>query len=176
MQPLATTLWLTGLSAAGKSTLANAVADALRAAGVDCRVLDGDVVRAEFSRDLGFSKADRSENIRRVARRCRELNDAGTSVIAALISPYREDRAAARAIVGDAQFAEVFVATPIEVCEARDPKGLYARARAGTIANFTGISDPYEIPFEPDLRLDTATCSLAECVAATMTFLTTHRG
>jgi adenylylsulfate kinase len=167
----ASTLWLTGLSAAGKTTLAQALADALAAAGATCQVLDGDVVRQELSRDLGFSKADRSENIRRVAHRCRQLNDTGIWTIAALISPYQEDRERARLVVGNARFTEVHLATSLAVCEARDPKGLYRRARAGEIANFTGISDPYEAPVHPDLQFDTASQSLAEGVAATMDFL-----
>ncbi|SDD61344.1 adenylyl-sulfate kinase [Paraburkholderia lycopersici] len=162
------TLWLTGLSAAGKTTLAQALAERLAAMGAACQVLDGDVVRKELSRDLGFSKADRSENIRRVADRCRQINDAGTWAIAALISPYRDDRERARRTVGEGRFFEVYLATPLAVCEARDPKGLYRRARAGDLANFTGISDPYEEPLSPDLRLDTVALSVAGCVDATM--------
>lgn len=162
------TLWLTGLSAAGKTTLAQALAERLAAAGTACQILDGDVVRKELSRDLGFSKADRSENIRRVADRCRQINDAGTWAIAALISPYRDDRERARRIVGEGRFFEVYLATSLAVCEARDPKGLYRRARAGDLANFTGISDPYEAPLNPDLRLDTAALSVAGCVDAAM--------
>ncbi|TDV28446.1 adenylylsulfate kinase [Paraburkholderia caballeronis] len=162
------TLWLTGLSAAGKTTLAQALAERLVAAGAVCQILDGDVVRKELSCDLGFSKADRSENIRRVADRCRQINDAGTWAIAALISPYREDREQARRIVGEGRFFEVYLATPLAVCEARDPKGLYRRARAGDLANFTGVSDPYEEPLNPDLRLDTAALSVVGCVDATM--------
>jgi adenylylsulfate kinase len=165
------TLWLTGLSAAGKTTLAQALADALAAAGAICQILDGDVVRRELSRDLGFSREDRSENIRRVAARCRQLNEAGTWAIAALISPYRDDRAMARRTVGEARFVEVYLATPLTICEARDPKGLYARARAGTIASFTGVSDPYEVPSNPDLSFDTSRQPVNECVAATVAWL-----
>jgi adenylylsulfate kinase len=171
MKYLPSTLWLTGLSGAGKTTLAHALSEALAAAGVPCQILDGDVVRRELSPDLGFSQQDRSENIRRVAHRCRELNDAGTWVIAALISPYQASRARARQIVGTSAFFEVYLATPLAVCEARDPKGLYHQARTGAIASFTGISDPYEAPLNPDLRLDTGTRSLASCVSATMDFL-----
>ncbi|MGQ7935428.1 adenylyl-sulfate kinase [Paraburkholderia sp. D1E] len=162
------TLWMTGLSAAGKTTLAQALEAALAALGIAVAVLDGDVVRQQLSRDLGFSREDRSENIRRVAERCRQLNDAETWAIAALISPFRRDRELARQTVGEARFFEVYVATSLTVCEARDPKGLYRRARAGEIANFTGINDPYEAPLNPDLWLDTATRSLAGCVATTM--------
>jgi adenylylsulfate kinase len=165
------TLWLTGLSAAGKTTLAHALADSLAACGVISQILDGDVVRRELSRDLGFSREDRSENIRRVAKRCRQLNETGTWAIAALISPYREDRALARQTVGKFRFFEVYLATSLAVCEARDPKGLYRRARAGELPNFTGVSDPYEAPLSPDLLLDTATQPLAGCVAATLELL-----
>jgi adenylylsulfate kinase len=165
------TLWLTGLSGAGKTTLALAVSDALAAAGASCQILDGDLVRGELCADLGFSREDRSENVRRVAERCRQLNDAGTWAIAALISPYRDDRERARHIVRPARFFEVYLATPLQVCEARDPKGLYRRARAGEITNFTGISDPYEPPLRPALRLDTGAHPLADCVAATMALL-----
>lgn len=165
------TLWLTGLSAAGKTTLAAALADTLTAAGVSCQILDGDVVRRELSRDLGFSRQDRSENIRRVAQRCRALNEAGTWVIAALISPYRDDRRMARQIVGESTFFEIYLATSLAVCEARDPKGLYRQARAGAIANFTGISDPYEAPLNPELQFDTGVQALTDCVGATMDLL-----
>ncbi|MEA3126126.1 MAG: adenylylsulfate kinase [Caballeronia sp.] len=165
------TLWLTGLSAAGKTTLAHALADTLAAAGATCQILDGDVVRRELSRDLGFSREDRSENIRRVAERCRQFNEAGTWAIAALISPYRDDRERARRTVGEGRFFEVYLATPLTVCEARDPKGLYARARAGPIAHFTGVSDPYEVPSNPELWFDTSRQPLNECVAATMAWL-----
>jgi adenylylsulfate kinase len=165
------TLWLTGLSAAGKTTLAHALAYALAAAGATGQILDGDVVRRELSRDLGFSREDRSENIRRVAERCRQLNEAGTWAIAALISPYRDDREMARRTVGESRFVEVYLATPLTICEARDPKGLYAQARAGTIAHFTGVSDPYEAPSHPDLSFDTSRQPVSECVAVTAAWL-----
>jgi adenylylsulfate kinase len=165
------TLWLTGLSAAGKTTLAHALSDALTAAGATCQILDGDIVRHELSRDLGFSRMDRSENTRRVAERCRQLNEAGTWTIAALISPYRDDRETARRTVGEGRFFEVYLATPLAVCEARDPKGLYARARAGTIAHFTGVSDPYEVPSNPELSFDTSRQPVHECVATTVAWL-----
>ena len=168
MKDLPYTLWLTGLSAAGKTTLAHALADALTARGVTCEVLDGDVVRQQLSRDLGFSRQDRSENIRRVAQLCRQLNDTGTVAIAALISPYQLDREMARRTVGPGRFIEVYLATPLAVCEARDPKGLYKRARAGEIASFTGISDSYEVPLNPELSFDTSRQSMEGCVSATL--------
>lgn len=149
------TVWLTGLSGAGKSTLAAALAGRLRAAGRPQAVLDGDVLRAGLCRDLGFSDADRRENIRRVAEVARLMNEAGVTVVCALISPLRADRAMAREIVGDARFFEVHVAAPLAVCEARDPKGLYRRARAGLIPQFTGIDSAYEEPLAPQLRLPT---------------------
>jgi adenylylsulfate kinase len=165
------TLWLTGLSAAGKTTLAYALADELALKGVKCEVLDGDVVRQKLNRDLGFSRADRAENIRCVARLCRQLNEAGTVAIAALISPYSADRELARRTVGERRFVEVYLATPLSVCEARDPKGLYEQARAGTIVNFTGVSDPYEVPSNPELSFDTGRQPLNACVAATLEWL-----
>ncbi len=168
------TLWLTGLSAAGKSTLAFALADVLTGQVVCCEVLDGDVVRRTLSRDLGFSREDRSENIRRVAQRCRALNDAGTVAIAALISPFAADRTMARDIVGDERFIEVYLSTPLVICEARDPKGLYLRAHAGQIANFTGVSDPYEAPLDPELSFDTSCLSLQSCVEATFDWCRTR--
>nr|WP_315234748.1 adenylyl-sulfate kinase [uncultured Albidiferax sp.] len=171
MPKLACTLWLTGLSASGKSSLAEALAESLEADDVLCRVLDGDAVRQQLSRDLGFSRKDRRENIRRVANLCQQLNDAGTLAIAALISPYRDDRNLARETVGAARFIEVYLATPLSVCEARDPKGLYRRARSGGIASFTGISDPYEAPLSPDLSFNTAVQPLTECVGLTMDLL-----
>lgn len=147
--------WLTGLSGAGKSTIADAVDRALTEAGRNTVVLDGDNLRQGLSRDLGFTAADRVENIRRAGEAARLMADAGLVVIVSLISPFRAERAAARAIAGDIPFLEVFIDTPLAVCEARDPKGLYGRARAGQIKNFTGISDPYEVPEAPDLTLET---------------------
>ncbi|ANH76266.1 adenylylsulfate kinase [Ralstonia insidiosa] len=171
MQRIPSTLWLTGLSGAGKTTLALALAESLTAQGVPCRVLDGDVVRKQLCPDLGFSREDRSENVRRVAQWCAQINNTGTWAIAALISPYRKDRDSARQIVGASRFFEVHVATPLSVCEARDPKGLYKRARAGAITNFTGISDAYEPPQAPALSFDTGCESTASCVAATLALL-----
>ena len=171
MQPIPSTLWLTGLSAAGKTTVALAVAESLTAQGVPCRVLDGDAVRKQLCPDLGFSRADRSENVRRVAQWCAQINNTGTWAIAALISPYRDDRERARQIVGASRFHEVHVATPLSVCEARDPKGLYRSARTGVVSSFTGISDVYEPPLAPALSIDTGRQSTQACVAATLALL-----
>ena len=158
------TLWLTGLSAAGKSTLAFALERALHDRGRACTVLDGDNVRHGLNRNLGFSPADRRENIRRIAEVARLMNDAGLIVITAFISPWRADRAAARAIIGADRFLEVYVSTPLAVCEARDPKGFYGQARRGELLEFTGVSSPYEAPEEADLTLDTAQLSQAGAV------------
>ncbi len=158
-------LWFTGLSGSGKSTVAHAVEERLAAAGRLTYVLDGDNVRHGLCKDLGFAPADRSENIRRVGEVTALLVDAGVLVLTSFISPYRSDRAAVRQIVGK-DFVEVFVDAPLEVCEARDPKGLYQKARKGEIAEFTGISAPYEAPERPDLHLRTGSQSLAECVTA----------
>lgn len=152
------TVWFTGLSGSGKSTVAAEVERALVARGRAAYVLDGDNVRHGLNADLGFSAADRTENIRRVGEVARLFADAGVVALVPVISPYRADRDRARAIhdaVG-LPFVEVFVDTPLEVCEARDPKGLYAKARAGEITGFTGIDDPYEAPEHPDLRLTPA--------------------
>jgi adenylylsulfate kinase len=169
------TLWLTGLSAAGKSTLAFAVERALIDQGRACYVLDGDNVRHGLNRDLGFSAADRAENIRRIAEVARLMNDAGLIVITAFISPCRADRAAARAIIGTDWFREVYVSTSLAVCESRDPKGLYSKARAGNVAEFTGISSPYEPPESPALVIDTAQLALNQAVSRLISLLPTSR-
>jgi len=158
------TLWLTGLSGAGKSTIACALERRLLDGGQAAYVLDGDNVRHGLNRDLGFSPRDRTENIRRIAEVARLLNDAGLIVITAFISPYREDREMARSIVGDADFLEVHVSTPIQVCEERDPKGFYKLARTGELPAFTGVSAPYEPPPAPLCCIDTAVNSVEECV------------
>jgi adenylylsulfate kinase len=158
------TFWLTGLSGAGKSTIAYALERALIALGRPCFVLDGDAVRLGLCRDLGYSPAGRSENIRRVAEVSRLMNDAGLIVISAFISPLRSDRERAREIVGASRFLEVFMSTPIAVCEQRDAKGMYRRARAGQIPDFTGVSAPYEAPEGPAVALDTSVLSVADCV------------
>jgi len=160
-QPL--TVWLTGLSASGKSTLAFALERHLVDIGHACYVLDGDNVRHGLNRDLGFSPQDRTENIRRIAEVARLMNDAGLIVITAFISPYRNDRQLAREIVGAEKFVEVYLDTPIKTCEERDPKGMYKRARAGEILGFTGVNAPYEHPVSPDMALDTSSASPSEC-------------
>ncbi len=159
------TIWLTGLSAAGKSTLAFALERALIDLGHACYVLDGDNVRHGLNRNLGFSHEDRTENIRRIAEVARLMNDAGLIVIAAFISPYRADRALARSVIGADCFREVYVSTSLSVCESRDPKGLYIKAREGKVAEFTGISSPYEEPELPDLVIDTTQRSLDQAVS-----------
>jgi bifunctional enzyme CysN/CysC len=160
------TLWLTGLSGSGKSSIARTLEKRLADAGHAAYVLDGDNVRHGLSRDLGFSAEDRSENIRRVGEVCRLFNDAGLIAITAFISPYRRDRELAREAVGAARFVEVFVDAPLAVCEQRDPKGLYRKARAGEIASFTGVSAPYEPPADPGLRLDTSAGTVDDAVNA----------
>ena len=159
------TIWLTGLSAAGKSTLAFAFERQLIDRGRACYVLDGDNVRHGLNRNLGFSVQDRAENIRRIAEVARLMNEAGLIVITAFISPFRADRAMARDIIGPANVREVHVSTSLAVCESRDPKGLYGKARAGEIAEFTGITSPYEPPLQPALTLDTAALSLEQALA-----------
>ncbi len=148
-------LWFTGLSGSGKSTIANLVEQKLHAEGRHTYILDGDNIRHGLSRDLGFTEADRVENIRRVAEAARLFVDAGLIVLVSFISPYRADRDAARALLGVDEFLEIFVDTPVEECERRDPKGLYRKARAGGLQNFTGVTAPYEAPIAPDLTLPT---------------------
>jgi bifunctional enzyme CysN/CysC len=152
-------VWFTGLSGAGKSTVANLVEKRLTALGRHAYILDGDNVRHGLNRDLGFSDADRVENIRRVAETAKLFVDAGLIVLVSFISPFKAERQLARDLVEDGEFVEVFVDTPIDVAEARDPKGLYAKARAGEITRFTGISSPYEAPETPEIRLDTTSAS-----------------
>ncbi len=159
------TLWFTGLSGAGKSTIANALEAKLFAMGKHTMLLDGDNVRMGLNNNLGFSEADRSENIRRIAEVSKLMNDAGLIVISSFISPLRIDRNNAKEIIGDC-FVEVYVSTSIEECEKRDVKGLYKKAKAGEIKNFTGISSPYETPVSPDVTLDTEKLSVDECVNA----------
>ncbi len=164
------TVWFTGLSGSGKSTLAFAVEEALVARGVAAYVLDGDNVRFGLNRDLGFSAADRTENVRRIGEVCRLFQDAGLVVLSAFISPYKADRDAVRALHPEGSFVEVFVDTPLDICEARDVKGLYARARTGEIPEFSGISAPYEAPEAPDVTVD-ATRPLNECVGVMLEHL-----
>jgi len=157
-------VWLTGLSAAGKSTIANALEDRLHEMGVHTYLLDGDNLRAGLNSDLGFGRDARSENIRRVAEVARLMTDAGLVVLVAAISPFRADRELARSLVGPGEFCEVFVDVPLAVAEARDPKGLYRRARTGELSDFTGIDSPYEPPPGPDVRVDTCTVEPHEAV------------
>ncbi len=165
------TLWLTGLSGSGKSTIAKELEQALIAQGHFCYVLDGDNIRHGLNKDLGFSAEDRRENIRRIAEVAALFSDAGLIVITAFISPYRADRDNAREIVGTDRFLEVHVSTPLAVCEQRDPKKLYQKARRGEIPQFTGISDPYEAPLTPEIEIDTSHCSLTEAVDRLITEL-----
>ena len=156
-------LWFTGLSGAGKSTLANAVNQALFERGLATYVLDGDNIRHDF-KDLGFSDADREENIRRIGEVSKLFLDAGTIVLTAFVSPFRADRDKARALVAEGDFIEIFCSADLSVCEERDTKGLYAKARAGEIKEFTGISSPYEAPETPELSVDTGAADLNDCV------------
>lgn len=158
------TLWLTGLSGSGKSTLSFALERALLNVGKAAFVLDGDNIRCGLSSDLTFTSADRMENIRRTAEVARLMNEAGLIVIVSLISPAAEDRLRARDIIGEQCFREIYLSATLSVCELRDPKGLYRKARTGEIASFTGVSAPYEVPQEPDLELDTGIISVTECI------------
>lgn len=158
-------VWFTGLSGAGKSTIANAVESALYARGMHSYVLDGDNVRQGLSRDLSFGDADRVENIRRIGEVAKLMVDAGLIVLVAFISPFRADRDMVRSLLQPGEFIEVYVSTPIEICEQRDSKGLYRLARAGKVPNFTGISSPYEPPGQPELELDTSKLSVEQCVS-----------
>jgi adenylyl-sulfate kinase len=164
-------IWLTGLSGAGKSTIANALEERLHAAGRHTMLVDGDELRGGLNRDLGFGAADRAESVRRAAEVARLMVEAGLIVVVGLISPFRADRAAARARFAPGAFVEVFVDAPLAVCEDRDPKGLYRRARRGELAAFTGIDSPYEVPEAPELRLATAEHDVEACVAAVLRWL-----
>jgi bifunctional enzyme CysN/CysC len=150
-------VWFTGLSGAGKSTIANLVEKRLHSLGVHTYLLDGDNVRHGLNKDLGFTDADRVENIRRIAEVSRLMLDAGLVVLVSFISPFRAERAMARSLVQDGEFVEVHVDTPLADAEQRDVKGLYAKARRGELPNFTGVDSPYEAPENPELRLDTTT-------------------
>ena len=174
--PSATTspvIWFTGLSGSGKSTLANETASALSERGLRAVVLDGDDLRNGLCRDLGFSQADRSENIRRAAEVARLFARSGDIVLAAFITPLRAQRTLARGIIGEGGFIEVFCDCPLEECAKRDPKGLYARVAEGGIEHFTGVSSRYETPENPALRLNTASLAPRDCVSAVISTLKT---
>lgn len=162
-------IWFTGLSGSGKSTIADALDKMLFEKGYHTYLLDGDNVRKGLNKNLSFSPEDRSENIRRIAEAAYLMLDAGLVVLASFISPYREDRENVKRIVGYENFIEVFVNTPIEECERRDTKGLYAKARAGEIKNFTGVNAPYEIPKAADIEIDTTMTSVEESVSLILT-------
>jgi bifunctional enzyme CysN/CysC len=164
-------LWLTGLSGAGKSTVANALEQMLHLRGHHSYLLDGDNVRHGLNKDLDFTDAGRVENIRRIGEVAKLFVDAGLIVVTAFISPFRSDREMVRKLVNEGEFVEIHVSTPLEVCEQRDPKGLYAKARTGTIKNFTGVSSPYEAPENPELNLDTSRLSVQESVATIIRYL-----
>lgn len=157
-------IWFTGLSGSGKSTIAIALERELHKRGILCRILDGDNIRSGINNNLGFTEADRVENIRRIAEVSKLFLDAGVITIAAFISPNNDIREMAASIIGQDDFLEVYVSTPLEECERRDVKGLYAKARKGEIKNFTGISAPFEAPAHPALTLDTSILSLEESV------------
>ena len=158
------TLWFTGLSGSGKSTLANELEKRLCIAGKHTMLLDGDNVRMGLNKNLGFQEKDRIENIRRVAEVAKLMNDAGLIVLTSFISPYHRDRQNAKTIIGEENFIEIYVSTPLKVCEERDVKGLYQKARNGEIPNFTGISSEYQIPENPAIVIDTSKYSLEEAV------------
>ncbi|MEE4922101.1 adenylyl-sulfate kinase [Pseudomonas alliivorans] len=168
-------VWLTGLSAAGKSTIANGLEQALLAQGKHTYLLDGDNVRLGLCKDLSFSHTDRIENIRRISEVANLFIDAGLIVITAFISPFTKDRALARAVIGSDRFVEVHVNATLEECERRDPKGLYSKARQGLIKNFTGIGSDYEPPANPEIRIDTNSESIESAVAKIIHYLSEHK-
>jgi adenylylsulfate kinase len=167
------TLWFTGLSGAGKTTLATALASELRNAGIPTVLLDADILRQGLTSGLGYSRADRTENVRRISELAVSVSRTGAFVLVAAIAPYRDIRLAARERIGN--FLEVYVNAPIATCIARDPKGLYTRALAGELPHFTGISDPYEPPQSPDVECPTDVKSVAECVAMLLAALIAAR-
>ncbi|MFQ5345846.1 MAG: adenylyl-sulfate kinase [Mariprofundus sp.] len=164
-------LWFTGLSGAGKSTLAHAVEEKLHQQGAKTFVFDGDNVRHGLCSDLGFSDADRKENIRRIGEMARLIIEAGVIALTAFISPFRADRDRVRTLAGDGDFIEIYCRASVDECESRDVKGLYARARSGEIKAFTGISSPYEEPLNPELIVDTGSLPLDECVEQVVSYL-----
>ena len=169
------TIWFTGLSASGKSTLAVAMEKALYERGYHTYILDGDNVRHGLNKNLGFSPEDRMENIRRIGETANLFRDCGIINLTAFISPYRKDRQTARALYNDDSFIEVFVDCPLKVCEQRDPKGVYKKARQGIIKEFTGIDAPYETPENPEVHLRTDKMSVEECVELIINYLIGHK-
>ena len=167
-------IWFTGLSGSGKSTVAYTLEHALVQRGHLCYVLDGDNIRHGLNKNLGFSAEDRTENIRRIGEVGKLFVDTGVITLTAFISPYRADRAIARETVGEGHFFEVFCDAPLEVCEQRDPKGLYKKARAGEIKGFTGIDDPYEAPTNPEMVIDTSRMSPQDATVALIELLEKH--
>lgn len=165
-------IWFTGLSGSGKSTIANAVEQQLHAQGVHTYTLDGDNIRKGINADLTFSPKDREENIRRIGEIARLFVDSGTVVLAAFVSPYKKDREIVKKVIKDYNFVEIFVDTPIEECERRDVKGLYAKARQGLIKDFTGVNAPYEAPEDPDVHINTTKQSVAESAAEVINAVT----
>lgn len=168
-------LWFTGLSGAGKSTLAHAVEKALFDLGCSTFVFDGDNVRHGLCSDLGFAPEDRQENIRRIGEMSKLFVEAGVISLTAFISPYRSDRARVRQLVGEGQFIEIYCNASIEVCELRDVKGLYKKARMGEIKEFTGVSSPYELPIQPELEIHTGKDALEVCVSQVVAYLQSNR-
>ena len=168
-------VWFTGLSGSGKSTVAIAVERELHRRGLLCRILDGDNIRTGINNNLGFSEADRVENIRRIAEVGKLFVDTGIITLAAFISPTNSLREMAERIIGEADFKEVYVSTPLAVCEQRDVKGLYAKARRGEIKDFTGVSAPFEVPVRPALAIDTSVLSLEESVEKVLELILNHK-
>jgi adenylylsulfate kinase len=168
------TLWFTGLSASGKSTLAVAIEEALYQRGCRTYILDGDNIRHGLNKNLGFSPQDREENIRRIGEVAKLFRDCGIINMTAFISPYREDRRVARELGKEGEFMEIFVDCPVEVCAQRDPKGAYKKAMEGIIKEFTGVSAPYEAPENPEIHLHTDKMTVEECVSVIMEYLEKH--
>ncbi|WP_462165017.1 adenylyl-sulfate kinase [Pseudoalteromonas xiamenensis] len=164
-------LWFTGYSGSGKSTVAGALESALQQSGIHTYLLDGDNVRHGLCKDLGFSNEDRVENIRRVGEVAKLMVDAGLVVLTAFISPFQAERDMVRTLVEEGEFIEVFLDTPLDVCESRDPKGLYKKARAGEIKHFTGIDSDYEPPVNPEIRIDTSRLALNESINTLLSYL-----
>ena len=164
-------IWFTGLSGSGKSTVANATEKVLHDMGLQTYILDGDNVRMGLNKDLGFSHEDRTENIRRITEVANLFADSGSIILTAFISPYREDRDIAREIIGNKDFIEVFISADLSVCEERDPKGLYKKARAGEIKGFTGIDAPYEEPINPELVVETDKHDIEACSQIVIEYL-----